>query len=63
MEEKQLPSTELSLKYLAWDIKKIKESLESMKGIEDQLKLINKNIDTYVQIYRSNLPCDDSAPF
>lgn len=62
-EEKQLPSTELSLKYMAWDIKKIKESLELMKGIEEQLRLIAKNIDTFVQAYRSNLPPSDQMPF
>lgn len=38
--EKKPPSVEQSIKYIAWDIKKIGESVVYLKEIADQLKLL-----------------------
>jgi hypothetical protein len=62
-DEKQLPSTEQSLKFMAWDIKKIKESLEVMKDVEGQLKILNKNLESIIQCFRMSMNQKDEAPF
>jgi len=50
MEEKALPSTEQSLKFMAWDIKKIKESMDVLREIGAELKALNKNFETIIQL-------------
>jgi DNA-directed RNA polymerase subunit F len=45
MNERELPSTELSLKFMAWDVKKCKESIDE---IVSQLKALNQTISKIV---------------
>lgn len=52
--DKPLPSVELSLKYLAWDVKQLKEALIDL----------NNNIKLYIGMQRSrSVSQDDGVPF
>ena len=51
-QDKPLPSVELSLKFLAWDIKKMTEAIVDL----------NNNFKLYIGIQRAKTP-NDAPPF
>lgn len=52
-QDKPLPSVELSLKFLAWDIKKMTEAIVDL----------NNNFKLYIGIQRAKAPSNDAPPF
>lgn len=56
MTDRELPSTELSLKFMAWDVKKCKESIDE---IVVQLKALNQTLAKVVSA-RTSVPSPQS---
>ena len=51
-QQKELPSVELSLKFMAWDLKQLKETLQDL----------NNNFKIYLGMQRAKSP-NDAPPF
>ena len=53
-QQKELPSVELSLKFMAWDLKQIKEIFLEL----------NNNLKTFIGMSRArSMPLNESPPF
>lgn len=46
--DKPVPPPELSLKFMAWDVKKIGERLDYLKEIAQQLTVLNVNLSKLI---------------
>lgn len=59
-QDKPLPSVELSLKFMSWDVKK---QLEQTGKIVGQLEDLNNNFKILIGILRTNSSPNGSPPF